>query len=90
LEIFIYSVFKHPDHKSDENKETKACDPKVPSQRLQENPSIFVSAVFDWNDHGDATFRVRQCKIDVLGPVGYDSCISDHSVVTLFTVMRYL
>ena len=83
-------MFKNPDHKSNENEKTKTCDPKVPCQRPQENPCIFVIVFYDRNDHGDTTFRVRQGKINIQGPVEDDGCISHHSIIILLVVAMKL
>jgi hypothetical protein len=86
--IFIDSVFKNPDHKSNENKETKTCHPEIPCQRPQENPCIFAVVVHNRDDHGDTTFSVRQSKINILGSVENNSCISNYSIKILLIASK--
>jgi hypothetical protein len=86
--IFIDSVFKNPDHKSNENKETKTRHPEIPCQRPQENPCIFAVVVHNRDDHGDTTFSVRQSKINILGSVENNSCISNYSIKILLIASK--
>lgn len=50
-EVLVSSVFKNPNNKANEYEKTEACEPKLPCQRLQENPSILADMIINRNNH---------------------------------------
>ena len=67
--IIIDAMLEDPDHEGDEDKEAARCGPKIPSQGLQEHPSVLHLHAFDWHNHGHTRFCVRQSEVHIFGPI---------------------
>jgi len=91
VEIFIDLMFKNPNHKPNEDEETNACNPEVPSQWLQEHPCVLVLLVFERHNHFYPGFSVGQCKFHIMGPVHCNRNICNGSIIILFkNIQNYL